>query len=219
MGAHTIEPVHLFLGLLKSVDIDLNALEMVQTKDPATVAGIASDLADIRVALHRSEIQSTLARRRLRRLLGKIGPPTDSPLRRSSSSRMIFSIAEAFVGSGLVRPIHLLSILAEVRFPYLLELFEDSLASRDLLLEVSTLIALSRLRAVDDIETGVPARNWMKRVESFRQQGWTVSWSRKLRNKILFWHVEISREEIRRIVQAEDISAALLELERALSLQ
>jgi len=218
LGASTIEPVHFFLGLLKSVDVDLVKLIKPMDKDTATVAGIASDLADVRTAFQRSEVETTAVRRKLRRLIGKTNSNDADHLRRSSSSRALFRVSEAFVKTGPVKPIHLLSILAEMNVPSVLQVFQDARMSAETLLEVSTIIALTRLKGSSDSQTGMPAREWIKTIERIKRHGWSVRWTRSIREDVLFWNVDIKRNDVRRIVHSEDISSALQELEMELSL-
>jgi hypothetical protein len=217
LGASTIEPVHFFLGLLKSVDVDLVKLIKQLDKDIATVAGIASDLADVRTAFQRSEVETTLIRRKLRRLIGKHDSDRAAHLRRSSRSRVLFGVAEAFVKNGIVKPIHLLSVVAEMNVPCVLQVFQDSRVSAETLLEVSTIIALTRLKGLSDSETGMPATAWIKANEEIRSHGWSVAWTRSIREGVLFWNVDITRNGIHRIVCSEDISAAIHELKKEIS--
>lgn len=216
LGASSIEPVHFFLGLLKSVDVDLVKLLKPIEKDAATLAGIASDLADVRTAFQRSEVDTTSVRRKLRRLIGKTDSDDGDYLRRSSSSRALFRVAEAFVKSGPVKPIHLLSILAEMNVPSVLQVFQDARMSAENLLEVSTIIALTRIKGSSDSQTGMRATTWIKAIARIKRHGWSVGWTRSIREDVLFWNVEITRNGIRRIVNSEDISTALQEIQNAL---
>ena len=78
---------------------------------------ITQDLADLRLAFDRADVETTPLRRQLRSRLGKSADKKYGRLHRSSQSRTAFKISEAFVKSGVLKPIHLLSILVEANIP------------------------------------------------------------------------------------------------------
>lgn len=215
LGSSLIEPEHLFLGLLKSVDVDLSKLRFGKANDAATMAVIARDLTDVRTAFQQAEIDTTAIRRRLRRRIGRAGSKRSDHLRRSSQSRAVFKFAEAFVKSGKVKPVQLLSILAETKITSVIEVFEQSGISNERLLEASTIIALTPLTSDSDADSGMNV-SWMQGLEKLKQDGWIVSWTRSFRNNFLLWNVEISRNGIRRVVQAENINEALIEIQKSI---
>lgn len=213
LGAATIEPVHFFLGLLKSVDLALDKLVKSTETNAVATAEIARDLADVRTAFQRSGVETTPVRRKLRKLIGKTNSKRSEHLRRSSPARAIFKATEAFVHCGTVKPVHLLSILCETSIPVVFQVFQDFRLKDGLLLQVSTMIALARLGGTGDSQSGKPTHAWIDTVEKFKKEGWAVAWTRSIRDDTLFWKVEIRRNGIRRIVVADNLPAALQELE------
>ena len=117
LGSPLIEPVHYFLGLLKVVDVDLDQINSLREMSTAVVGEITQDLADLRLAFDRADVETTPLRRQLRSRLGKSADKKYGRLHRSSQSRTAFKISEAFVKSGVLKPIHLLSILVEANIP------------------------------------------------------------------------------------------------------
>ena len=58
--------------------------------------------------------------------------------------------------------------------------------------------------------------NWERIFDSLTNQGWSVGWTRIIRKDVLFWRVEASKDGLHYIVQGEDITIALIELDRAI---
>jgi ATP-dependent Clp protease ATP-binding subunit ClpC len=114
LGSRQIEPSHLFLGLLKIVDLDL---EKALAKSSSYDAVIVSDQVGIlRRSLGEYDLDTTRIRRRFRRYL-KAGEPIDRSihLRRSQKARAAFARAEALAekASGNVHPMHMIVALLQ----------------------------------------------------------------------------------------------------------
>ena len=214
LGSPLIEPAHYFLGLLKIVDVDLDQVKSLRERDDAAVEEITQDIGDLRLAFDRADVETTPLRRRLRSRLGKSADKKHGHLRRSSQSRTAFKISEAFVKSGVVKPIHLLSILVEANIPCIAELLQELRLSRDLLLEASTKIAISSAAPETEQESSVT--NWERIFHSLTDQGWSLVWMRFIREDVLFWRFEATKAGIHHIVQGEDITVAIIELDRAI---
>ena len=115
---------------------------------------------------------------------------------------------------GVVKPIHLLSILVEANIPCLADLLRDLRLSREILLEASTKIAISS-GSPEKAEESLVA-NWERTVHRLTSQGWSFGWMRFIREDVLFWRFEASKQDIHHIVQGEDIIVAISELDRAI---
>lgn len=112
--APTIEPIHLFLGLCKSVDIDLTAI--VAKESPNRDEMIEEFLREVRrvkTIFRAAGLDARAFRRALRRkCVGlRIDVTETKSLHRSKASKQIFADAEqmAEVGHSVVFPVHLLS--------------------------------------------------------------------------------------------------------------
>jgi hypothetical protein len=112
LGSKQIEPPHLFLGLLKIVDLDIS--RALADTNVVQVDAVLREVQKLRDCFGEFVLDSTRIRRRLRRYL-RSDPVSDKPrhLRRSASSREIFATAETLSGSseGIVHPLHLLVAL------------------------------------------------------------------------------------------------------------
>lgn len=109
-----IEPEHLFSAVLKFAELPINDLENLGA-GAATVRLLITDVGSVREALEEREIDSRLARRRVRRSLGKgVSQFTGGIIHRSRLSREVFSSAEnqaILAGSETLLAIHLLHAL------------------------------------------------------------------------------------------------------------
>jgi ATP-dependent Clp protease ATP-binding subunit ClpC len=116
LGSKQIEPPHLFIGLLKVVDLDI---EKVMAGAAAVhVEGINREVQSLRDCFGEFVLDATRLRRRLRRYLGKETSRNESKvknIRRSSRSREVFSAAESLAdkSEGIVHPLHLLAALLQ----------------------------------------------------------------------------------------------------------
>ncbi|SRR5258706_7948102 len=116
LGSRQIEPSHLFLGLLKAVDLDLE-----KALARATGIDLPSVLAEtefLRSCFGEYDLDTTRIRRRFRRYLKK-GEPIDVGirLRRSQKAREVFALAEklAAPSGGMVHPLHLAVALLQLQ--------------------------------------------------------------------------------------------------------
>ena len=215
LGWQLIEPAHYFLAMLKVVDVDLHRVINLRDKD-ATAHQITKDVADLRLAFDRADVETTLVRRRLRNRLRKSGNKKNGHLHRSLQSRTVFRISEAFAKSHRVKPIHLLSILIEASIPGIDEVLQDSTLNRNLLLEASTKIAISDVSVGEARPEESLLLHWERTFHKVGSQGWSVSWMRFVCEDTLFWRVQASKDGMSHIVQGEEIAVALVELDRSI---
>ena len=194
LGSPLIEPVHYFLGLLKVVDVDLDQVNSLRERGADAVDEITKDIGDLRLAFDRADVETTPLRRRLRSRLGKSADKKNGHLRRSPQSRTAFRFSEAFVKHGVVKPIHLLSILVEANILCVADLLRDLRLSRELLLETSTKIAISSSSQEKAEESSLA--NWERIFQSVTGQGWSFGWMRFIREDVLFWRFEASKAGI-----------------------
>ena len=115
-----IEPEHFCMALLKFAELPAAAVE-ADDEHAETAKTIAADAELVREALQRCGIESTRARRKLRRQLGKGGTPhQEEKVHRSAASRALFEAAAAFVaesGGETLTPLHLLTALIQSPTP------------------------------------------------------------------------------------------------------
>lgn len=213
-NAAGVEPVHFFLALLKIVDVDLGVLEIEKEKGAEKAGIMRQDVAHVRRAFAEAGIETTPLRRRLRHSLPRGPGHEGSPPACSAGSRAVFQMTGAFAGSGEVKPIHLLSILAEVRVPYATELMEDQRLDCGLLLEASTKLALSESPTDGGSSRPALVARWETVFAGLEAEGWTVCWRRSIVGDALVWNLEAAREGARHVVSAEDLGEALEELGR-----
>lgn len=121
LGSREIEPEHLFLGLLKSVDVDVS--KVLAKINQNSLKQIESDVNLLRALFDEFLVNTTFMRRRLRK---RIPPQTSSTgttskkLRRSPESRALFSRAEGLsenASNGNVLLVHLMASILELRLP------------------------------------------------------------------------------------------------------
>lgn len=113
LKASTLTPTHLFLGLCKTVDLDLT--ELVSKSAPDRDAVLEESLREVR-KLRNVFRTAGVDAKQLRRALRKPDPEQDFDLaksdqiRRSPAAKRIFATAEriAELGGGVVYPVHLL---------------------------------------------------------------------------------------------------------------
>lgn len=108
----TIKTAHLFLGILKIVEIDLNKVLKNQEEDVSEE--IKRDIADLKSCLGEFVLELTYTRRFLRGILPKgSGDSTRDRLRRAKTARLVFSDAESLAQKtrSPVLPMHLLMAL------------------------------------------------------------------------------------------------------------
>ena len=120
LGSRQIEPPHLFLGLLKVVDLNIEKLLAGTTS--LHVAAVTREVQSLRDCFGEFVLDTTRLRRRLRRYLGKDKAQAESfvkHIRRSSRSRAIFLDAESLAeqSEGIVHPLHLLTALLRHQDP------------------------------------------------------------------------------------------------------
>lgn len=115
-----IQPEHFCMALLKFAEVSFKAPE-----DPGEQAELAKamtgDAQLVREALQKCGIESTSARRKLRKQLGKGGSPQHGEkIHRSAASRALFESAAALAaesGSETLTPLHLLTALVQSPTP------------------------------------------------------------------------------------------------------
>lgn len=115
-----IEPEHFCMALLKFAELPAAAVE-ADDEHAETAKTIAADAELVREALQRCGIESTRARRKLRRQFGKGDTPhQEEEVHRSAASRALFEAAAAFVaesGGETLTPLHLLTALVQSPTP------------------------------------------------------------------------------------------------------
>lgn len=213
--ARFIEPQHLFLGLLKSVDINLSAISQFLEFDTPKLTQIARDLSDVRMAFDRCQIESTPMRRRLRKIESENKDITlsEKKLRRSTESRAIFKFAEAYVGDGIVKPIHILSIISELQIPSILKVLDYHKNSISSLLNESTLIAMADFDNSQKHDSSTFS-DFINLVEAY---GWKLDWNRTFIKGVLNWRLKISKNQISRIIYMQNIDEAITELSKQIT--
>ena len=112
--ASTIEPVHLFLGLCKSVDIDLTSIVAKESPNrDEMIEEFLREVRRVRTIFHAVSLDARAFRRALRRKCvgDRIAPQETKTLHRSKAAKQIFADAEqiAEIGNSAVYPVHLLS--------------------------------------------------------------------------------------------------------------
>jgi ATP-dependent Clp protease ATP-binding subunit ClpC len=126
LGSKQIDPAHLFLGLLKIVDLDL---ERVLARTGIDSTEVESQVDLLRLCFGEYDLDTTQIRRRLRRYLKK-GEPIEGKirLRRSQGARETFAKAEklAEVAGGNVHPIHLTVALLKQQDPSVESVLEST---------------------------------------------------------------------------------------------
>ena len=117
--ASTIEPAHLFLGLCKSVDIDLTTIVSKEsTNRDEMIEEFLREVRRVRTIFRAVGLDARTFRRALRRKCvvdrcvgDRIAPSETKSLHRSQAAKQIFADAEqiAEIGNSVVFPVHLLS--------------------------------------------------------------------------------------------------------------
>ena len=121
LGSREIEPEHLFLGLLKSVDVDVS--KVLSRTNRSSLKQIECDVNLLRALFDEFLVDTTFMRRRLRKRITPQNPGTGTPskrLRRSPKSRALFSRAEAVsenASDGNVLLVHLMASILELHLP------------------------------------------------------------------------------------------------------
>jgi len=119
-----IQPEHFCMALLKFAEVSVKAPE--DDGEQAELAkNIAGDAQLVREALQKCAIESTSARRKLRKQLGKGGSPLKSEkVHRSAASRALFEAAAKLAqesDSETVTPLHLLTALVQSPTPAIVQ--------------------------------------------------------------------------------------------------
>jgi ATP-dependent Clp protease ATP-binding subunit ClpA len=113
-----IQPEHLLMALLKFAEMPAGAEEGADV-NASLIKDIGDDSALLHEALEKCEIDSTHARRNLRREIGKGDTPfKGESAHRSAASRKLFDVAAALAtdsGGDMLTPLHLLTAI--VQFP------------------------------------------------------------------------------------------------------
>lgn len=146
LNAAQIEPVHLMLGLCKSVDVDLSSL--VQKDAPDVLEELLREVRRLRTVFRAVGLNACAFRRALRGKCGckLVAPPASERLRRSKDAKRIFADAEHFaeLAGSAVFPVHLFYAMVSVAD----EVRDDLLSEMD--------VELERLREVAKREVVFP---------------------------------------------------------------
>ncbi len=113
LKAANIEPVHLMLGLCKSVDIDLPSLVQKDSPDrDGVLEELLREVRRLRTVFRAAGLDACAFRRALRGKCGckLVAPPASERLRRSKEAKQVFADAEHFaeLAGSVVFPVHLL---------------------------------------------------------------------------------------------------------------
>ena len=119
-----IQPEHFCMALLKFAEVAIQANE--DAGEQAELAKvIAGDAQLVREALQKCGIESTSARRKLRKQLGKGGSPQQGEkVHRSAASRALFESAAKLAQESdteTVTPLHLLTALVQSSTPAIVQ--------------------------------------------------------------------------------------------------
>jgi ATP-dependent Clp protease ATP-binding subunit ClpA len=113
LKASTIEPIHLFLGLCKTVDLDLPAVVSKDAPERDEVLEeLLREVRKLRTVFRTAQVNAKTLRRKLR--LNSPEPrfalDARARLRRSDTAKQVFADAERFaqLAGGIVYPAHLL---------------------------------------------------------------------------------------------------------------
>ena len=113
LNASSIEPVHLLLGLCKTVDLDLPALNSKDAPDRDEVLEeLLREVRRLRTVFRTAQVNARTLRRKLRSSSPEPRFTLDGPerLHRSDASKRVFADAEHFaqIAGSVVYPAHLL---------------------------------------------------------------------------------------------------------------
>lgn len=116
LNASELEPVHLLIGLAKTVDLDLPTLVSKDTADrDAILEELLREVRRLRTIFSTAQVSAKALRRRLRGTPRnqRIRLPDSESLHRSTAARKVFADAEHFaqLSAGIVYPAHLLHAL------------------------------------------------------------------------------------------------------------
>ena len=129
LGSKQIEPPHLFLGLLKVVDLNID--KALAGTTVLHVDEVKREVQSLQDCFDEFVLDTTRLRRRLRRYLCKDKPSVPSnakSIRRSSRSREVFASAEKLAdkSEGIVHPLHLLAALLQHQDPTIEGILEEA---------------------------------------------------------------------------------------------
>lgn len=113
LKALTLEPTHLFLGLCKSIDLDLPALVPKDSPERDEILEeLLREVRRLRNVFKAAGLDARTFRRRLRTKSGgnRFSPSESERLRRSTAAKQVFADAEHFaaIADCTVYPVHLL---------------------------------------------------------------------------------------------------------------
>ena len=72
-----------------------------------------------------------------------------------------------------------------------------------------------RYRLVMIVSTIPPRKYWEWIADKLQSEGWTLGWVQAVQNGIQVWIVDASKDGVRHISKADEITVAFLELERS----
>ncbi|HOC54202.1 MAG TPA: Clp protease N-terminal domain-containing protein [Verrucomicrobiota bacterium] len=116
LNAPELEPVHLLIGLAKTVDLDLPTLVSKNTADrDAILEELLREVRRLRTVFSTAQVSAKALRRKLRGtpLDQRFRLPESESLHRSTAARKVFADAEHFaqLSNSVVYPAHLLHAL------------------------------------------------------------------------------------------------------------
>jgi ATP-dependent Clp protease ATP-binding subunit ClpA len=119
LKASSIEPTHLFLGLCKSVDLDLPTLVQKDSPDRDDILEeLLREVRRLRTIFRASGLDARTFRRALRRKIGgnRIAQSESQRLRRSKAAKLVFADAEHFaeMANSVVYPVQLLFAVVSI---------------------------------------------------------------------------------------------------------
>lgn len=117
LKSSTIEPIHLLLGLCKSVDLDLSAIVSKTSPDHDEVLEeLLREVRRLRTIFRATGLDARTFRRALRRVSGgnRTAQSESQRLRRNKAAKLVFADAEHFaeLAQSVVFPVHLLYAVA-----------------------------------------------------------------------------------------------------------
>src|SRR5665213_1007953 len=120
LKASTIEPIHLLIGLSKTVDLDLIALVSTNvTNRDEVLEECLREVRRLRNIFRNANLNAATFRRQMRRASGeqRFSMEQSERLHRSVAARKIFTAAEhlAQLADGVVYPVHLLHTVLTTR--------------------------------------------------------------------------------------------------------
>lgn len=159
-----IEPLHLLLGLSKSVDLDLPSIVSKELSNrDAVLEECLREVRRLRSLFSAAGLNGAIFRRSLRCIPTKQDALVSGPgaLHRSRAAREVFAEAEHYAGlrEGVVYPVHLLLAVLCAEDPQRDLVLKETGVSRELLHEVVAQAALGQGSSVPVASNGAAGWN------------------------------------------------------------